>query len=433
MATVIPFRGYRFDPEKVGPIRDVVTPPYDRVSSDVQDACYARSPHNIVRIIKGKAEPGDDGTVNVYTRAAGFLRSWIDEGILVRDPVPALYAYHQAYAFAGRRLIRKGFVALGKLEPEKVHAHEQTLKGPKVDRLKLMRATEANFGHIFMLYRDPERVADRLLAAEIDGAEPEIEATDADGNAHRLWRVDDPGTIAGVQEALADRDLYIADGHHRYETAVTYMGECVANGWRPAAPESFDVRMMALFNVAEPGTSIRPIHRLIHGVAGFDAEAFLAAAAEPFVVERHPSFDAMVSATRAGRDRHTFGCCTAGNYATLRLRDEASIRSLVPRERSDDYARLDVTILHAAILERLLGIDARALEEQRNVTYTVDARAGADAVASGGEQILFVLNPTSADEVIRVADRGERMPQKSTDFYPKLLTGLVLSVMEIEK
>jgi uncharacterized protein (DUF1015 family) len=433
MATVIPFRGYRFDPEKVGPISDVVTPPYDRVYPDVQAACYERSPHNIVRIIKGKAEPGDDETVNVYTRAAGFLRRWIDEGILVRDVEPALYVYHQEYAFDGRRLTRKGVVALGRLEPERVRAHEQTLKGPKEDRLRLMRATEANFGHIFMLYDDPERVADRLLAAKIDGVEPEIEAADADGNAHRIWRVGDPGTIGSVQGALADHDLYIADGHHRYETAVTYMGECVANGWRPAAPESFDVRMMTLFNVAEPGTSIRPIHRLIHGVNGFDAGAFLAAAAEQFVVERHPSLCEMVAATDAGAGGHTFGCFTGGVYATLTLRDVSVMDGLIGGDRSTDYRRLDVTILHAAILERLLGIDAGALEEQRNVTYTVDARAGADAVASGEEQILFVLNPTSAEEVMRVADRGEKMPQKSTDFYPKLLTGLVLSVMEIEK
>ncbi len=433
MATVIPFRGYRFDPEKVGPISDVVAPPYDRVYPDVQAACYARSPHNIVRIIKGKAEPGDDGAANVYTRAAGYLRRWIDGGALVRDPEPSLYAYHQEYSFDGQRLTRKGFVALGKLEPEKVRAHEQTLRGPKEDRLKLMRATEANFGHIFMLYSDPERVADRLLAAAIEGVEPQIEAADADGNAHRVWRVAEPRVIAGVQGALADRDLYIADGHHRYETAVTYMGECVANAWRPAAPESFDVRMMTLFNVAEPGTSIRPIHRLVHGLADFDAAALLDAAAEQFVVERHPSFDAMASATRAGDDRHTFGCFTGGIYATMTLRDVSAADGLIGSERSTDDRRLDVTILHAAILDRLLGIDARALEEQRNVTYTVDARAGADAVASGEEQILFVLNPTSADEVMRVADRGEKMPQKSTDFYPKLLTGLVLSVMEIEK
>jgi len=433
MARIVPFRAVRFDPQVVGSISDVVAPPYDRVYPDVQAACYERSPYNIVRIIKGRAEAGDDGSQNVYTRAAGYLRRWIDEGILIRDDAPALYTYHQEYTFDGERLTRKGVIALGKLELEGVHAHEKTLAGPKEDRLKLMRATEANFGHIFMLYRDSERSADALLAAAIDGVDPLIEATDADGNAHRVWRVADPAVIGTVQRALANCDLYIADGHHRYETATTYLAECVANGWKPAAPESFDVRMMTLFNVAEPGMSIRPIHRLVHGVDGLDGEAFLAAASEQFDVKRHASFEDMASATRAGRECHTFGCYTGGVFATLSLRDVATMDQLVAADRSPDYRRLDVTILHTAILERLLGIDAKALEEQRNITYTVDPPHGIDAVDRGDEQLFLLLNATTADEVIRVADRGEKMPQKSTDFYPKLLTGLVLSVMEIEK
>ena len=429
MAKIIPFRGYRYDPAVVGSISDVVTPPYDRVYPDVQAACYERSAHNIVRIIKGKAEAGDDDSNNAYTRAADALRRWIDDGVLVRDEAPALYVYHQEYTFGGDRLIRKGVIALGNLEPERVHAHERTLKGPKEDRLKLMRATEANFGHIFMLYRDPERAADRLLAAAIEGRRPLIEATDADGNAHRVWRITDPGTIESVQRAVADRDLYIADGHHRYETAVTYMKECVAAGRVPTEPESFDVRMMTLFNVAEPGMSIRPIHRLVHGVDGFDAEDFFVAAAGQFDVERHPSFDEMVQAADAGRARHTIGAYTNGTFATLALRDIAIMDELIGLERSEDYRRLDVTILHAAVLERLLDIGAAALEEQRNVTYTVDAAHGVEAVDRGQEQLFLLLNATAADEVVRVADHGEKMPQKSTDFYPKLLTGLVLSVM----
>jgi len=432
MAKIIPFRAYRFDPAVVGSISDVVAPPYDRVYPDVQAACYERSPHNIVRIIKGKAEAGDDDANNVYTRAADTLREWIDGGVLVRDGAPALYVYHQGYDFDGDRLTRKGVIALGKLEPEKVHAHEKTLKGPKEDRLKLMRATEANFGHIFMLYQDPARTADRLLATAIEGVGPLIEATDTEGNAHRVWRVTDPATIESVQGALADRDLYIADGHHRYETAVNYMKECAAAGRVPTAPESFDVRMMTLFNVAEPGMSIRPIHRLVHGIDGFDPGAFFAAAAVQFDVERHPSFDEMVRATAAGRARHTFGVYAKGTFATLALRDIAVMDQMIGPERSEDYRRLDVTILHAAVLERLLGIDAAALEEQRNVTYTVDAARGVEAVGRGEEQLLLFLNATVAAEVVRVADHGEKMPQKSTDFYPKLLTGLVLSKMAID-
>jgi len=433
MAQIAPFRGYRYDPERVGRITDVVTPPYDRVYPEIQAACCERSPYNIVRIIKGKADPGDNEADNVYTRAAESLRRWICDGILVRDGEPALYVYHQEYSFEGQRLTRKGVVALGVVEPEKVHGHEKTLKGPKEDRLKLMRATEANFGHIFMLYSDPKRAADGVLASAIDGVEPLIEATDDDGNAHRVWRVGDPSVIERVQKALSDRDLYIADGHHRYETAVTYMAECVENGWRPAAPESFNVRMMTLFNVAEPGMSIRPIHRLIHGLVDFESTAFLAAAAEQFVVERHPSFDSLATATQAGRERHTFGCYTGGTFTTLTLRDVSIMDELIGTDRSTDFRQLDVAILHAAILEQLLGIDARALEEQRNVTYTVDAAKGIEAVEKGQEQLFFFLNATAADEVIRVADHSEKMPQKSTDFYPKLLTGLVLSVMEIEK
>ena len=433
MAQIIPFRGYRYNQEKINDPTDVVTPPYDRVYPDVQAACYARHPNNIVRIIKGKPESSDDPSANVYTRAAEYLATWIDEGILVRDGDPGLYVYHQQYSFAGERLVRKGIIALGKLEPEKVHAHERTLKGPKEDRLKLMRATEANFGHIFMLYADPQRTADRLVNGAIEQASPIVVAKDADGNEHRVWRITAVPTIEAVQTSLHDRDLYIADGHHRYETAVNYMRECQEKGWRPAAPESFDVRMMTLFNVSEPGMSIRPIHRLVHGLDAFGAEAFLTKASENFVVSRYESLEAMTDAVAAGRERHTFGCYAGDIYAALELRDECLMDRLIDGDWSADYRRLDVSILHAAILEKLLGIGAKELEEETNITYTVEPAKGVAAVDDGKEQMFLFLNATSAEEVVRVADHGEKMPQKSTDFYPKLLTGLVLSKMEIDK
>jgi len=433
VAEILPFRGYRYDERVVGAITDVVAPPYDRVYPDVQRACYERSPHNIVRIIKGIEEAGDDATANVYTRAAEFLGNWIEQGVLKRDAEPALYAYHQTYAFGGETLTRKGVIALGRLEPEKVHAHERTLRGPREDRLKLIRATEANFGHIFMLYADPTRTADAAVDRAIEGRSPTVAAKDADGNDHRIWAITDGETVATVQRALADKDLYIADGHHRYETAVNYLRECETAGWQPAAPESFDVRMMTLFNVEEPGMSIRPIHRLVHGVEAFDFTGFLQRAETQFVVDRYSSLCDLMKATGEGAASHTFGCATGAGFATLTLRSEIDPKTLVPSDRSEDYAQLDVSILHSAILDRLLGIDARALEEQTNVTYTVDAAAGLAKVESGDEQMLLVLNATSAGEVVRVADHGEKMPQKSTDFYPKLLTGLVLTVMEIDK
>jgi len=433
LAQIIPFRGFRYNPAIVGEISDVVAPPYDRVYPDVQETCYQRSPYNIVRIIKGLAEKNDSQGNGVYARAAEYLGEWIGKEVLIRETEPALYAYHQTYSFEGESLTRKGVVALGKLEPERVHAHEKTLKGPKEDRLNLMRATEANFGHIFMLYDDPTRAAEKALQAIVENEAPLIEAEDADGNGHQVWRITGEAVIGAIQAALADKDLYIADGHHRYETAVNFMNECEEQSWQPAAPESFDVRMMTLFNVSEPGMSIRPIHRLVHGIDGFDAASFFRAAAECFTVETHDSLETMVLATRNGRQRHTFGCVAGDFFVTLTLKDETFMQELISSDRSEDYMRLDVTILHAAVLDRLLGIDAQALEEQRNVTYAVDAEKAVSLLKSGEEQLLFYLNATSPDEVIRVADHNEKMPQKSTDFYPKLLTGLVLTKMEIAK
>lgn len=431
MAKFIPFRGIRYNPDKIRDLSAVVTQPYDRIGESEQKTYYARSPYNVVRITKGKTYPDDDGE-NVYTRAAGYFDEWLIDEIFIRDETPSLYVYHQEYTFSGERLTRKGVIGLAKLEPAKVHAHERTLKGPKEDRLRLLRATEANFGHIFMLYSDPTRAVDKALEAAIAGKTQTMVANDDFDNRHLVWRISDRAVIATVQKTLADKDLYIADGHHRYETAVNFMRECQERGWKPAAPESFDVRMMTLFNIDAPGMTIRPIHRMVHGVSDFDPEGFLARAKENFVVVRHRSFAAMEEATKAGRDRHTFGCYTGGIFSTLTLQDERVMDQLIARG-SSDWKRLDVSILHAAILEPLLGIDARALEEEQSITYTVDANRGVKMVKEGKEQLFFLLNPTTPDQVRRVADRGEKMPQKSTDFYPKLLTGLVLAKMEIQK
>jgi uncharacterized protein (DUF1015 family) len=284
-----------------------------------------------------------------------------------------------------------------------------------------------------MLYDDPSRTTEVVLRKIVENEKPLIEAKDGDDNSHQVWRITEPGVIVAIQASLADKDLYIADGHHRYETAVNFMNECQANAWQAAAPESFDVRMMTLFNVAEPGMSIRPIHRLVHGISEFNAEVFLTTAAEHFRVEKHDGVDAMMEAVRVGRQQHTVGCVAGDSMVTMTLMDIAIMNELIEADRSEDYKQLDVTILHAAILDRLLGIDAQALEEQRNVTYTVDADQGVAMVKAGTEQVFFYLNATSPEEVVRVADHNEKMPQKSTDFYPKLLTGLVLTKMEIAR
>ncbi len=433
MAHVIPFRGVRYNPRIVSDMSDVVAPPYDRVYPDVQEACLARHPNNIVRIIKGQATPSDNDTENVYSRAAASLSSWLQQGVLIRDETPAIYAYHQEYTFEGQTFTRKGIIALGQLEPEKVHAHEKTLRGPKEDRLRLMKATEANFGHIFMLYSDPDRSADRAAESAICGQAPLIQARDGDGNLHQVWSITSTETIRVVQEALLSRELYIADGHHRYETAVNYMRECQAKGWRPAAPESFDSRMMTLFNIDEPGMTIRPIHRLVHGVSSEKIRLFFDHAAARFTVIDTSNRDEAMKVLSDHRDAHAFACFTEDRWAVLALPDGADVASVVPGTASLDYKALDVSILHAAVLDDLLGIDAKALEEQTHLTYTVDPADGEARVAQGTEQMLILLNATSPEQVRGIADHGEKMPQKSTDFYPKLLTGLVLSKMEIQR
>ena len=434
MSEIIPFRGFRYDLAQVKDLSLVVTQPYDRISDEDQRVYYGRSPYNLVRLEKGRRKPEDNGE-NVYTRAGALLSEWVRKGILKRDETPSLYVYHQEYEFRGERLVRKGVITLGKLEPEKVHAHERTLKGPKEDRLRLMRATETNFGHIFMLYSDRTRRADQALEGAIAGKPPTAEAQDEFGNRHLVWQVTDAGVIREVQSALADKDLYIADGHHRYETAVNFMHECEEKGWRPAAPESFNARMMTLFNLDSPGMTIRPWHRLVHGLSGFEAGALLGQVEKDFEVVRHASLEAVEKALQAGRKRHTFGFYAGGAFATLTLRDERLrlMDQLLSGGQSSDWKRLDVSILHTALLERYLGIDAKALEEERNVTYTGDPRDAVAKVDSAKEQALFLVNPTSPEEVRRVADHGEKMPQKSTDFYPKLLSGLVIHKMEIRK
>ncbi|MBN1857703.1 DUF1015 domain-containing protein [Candidatus Bipolaricaulota bacterium] len=433
MAQIIPFRGIRYSPEFVADISDVVAPPYDRVYPDVQDACYDRHPNNIVRIIKGRAEPTDNDGNNVYTRAATYLRTWLERGVLIRDKVPTIYAYNQTYSFSGKTFTRKGVIALGRLEPDRVHAHEKTLRGPKEDRLRLMRATEANFGHIFMLYSDPERIADIAVTQAIHGCPPLMEAHDADGNLHQVWGITSPEVIGTVQEAMSARELYIADGHHRYETAVTYMDECTQRGWKPAAPESFDVRMMTLFNIDEPGMTIRPIHRLVHALPPERVLSFFERASEHFTLVEVADRDAALAALAANRSKHAFACFAGGRWAVLVLPDGTDIEAIVSGAASAEYKSLDVSILHAAVLDNLLGIDAAALEEQTHLTYTVDSADGEAQVRGGSEQLLILLNPTTPGQVRRIADFGEKMPQKSTDFYPKLLTGLVLSKMEIDR
>jgi len=432
MANIYPFRGVRYNTGLVGDLSRVVTQPYDRIGPKEEEEYKRRSPYNIVRVIGGKVPPKDDAE---YTRRAQVFREWLSEGALVRDPEPALYAYYQKFEWQGQVHTRKGLVALLDLRGSSVKAHEKTLKGPKEDRLKLLRATEANFGHIFMLYEDPSRRASGAADERVSGRAPEMEAVDDFGNRHLLWRITDEEPIRVAEEVLAELPVFIADGHHRFETAVTFMQECLAKGWRPVGVETFTSRMVTLVNTAEPGLVIRPIHRIIRSLEGFDPDRLLKLLEGDFRVEPLSSPEEAQKRLAEGLGvEHVFVVCLpGGRFYAISLREEEKIPELVPGGKSLAWKSLDVSILHKAVLERILSIDEEKLAAGTHVSYTPYRDKAVEAVEQGEGQLAILLNPTRVEEVMAVAGQGERMPQKSTDFYPKLLTGLVAMRMEIEK
>lgn len=433
-----PFRGYRYDVAVVGDTGACVAPPYDVIDQADQRRLYSRSPYNIVRVDKGLPEADDNERENVYTRAGGVLREFIRTGALKRDPVETVYAYVQDFELGGVRRRRSGFVALGKLEPYggSILPHEQTLSGPKADRLKLLRATHSQIGQVFLLYDDPARTIDGLLAEAAQGKEL-VRHVDESGVVHRLYAITRSKAVETIRQTLRDKTGFIADGHHRYETALAYGQETRqdAAGWQ----------MMTFVNTYNEGLAVLPTHRLIHGVAGFDCTQLLGRLHEQFDVVRLGFADEMGKRGREEelfdrlrlereRGQHAVGMYFAdGAFYVATLREEAAMDAAAG-DHGAAWRRLDVAILHRLVLEKLLGIDAAALAAERHVEYIKDlgeARGRAIAKVDAGEgQAVFFLNPTPPAEVEAVARAGERMPQKSTFFYPKVFSGLVVHVLD---
>jgi uncharacterized protein (DUF1015 family) len=406
MARVFPFRPYRYA-AGAGPLDRLVTQPYDKISPAMRERYLSLSPYNLVRIILGEKQPGDGPDSNVYTRAAAHLEDWIAGGILAQDAEPAFYAYFQEFSvpdLAGT-LVRKGFIGLGAVEDYSagvVHRHEQTLKGPKQDRMELLRHTRAHFGQIFMLYPDPALAIDKLLD-EAAALPPTADVTDEYEVRHRVWRIADPAAVEQIGQLMADRKLLIADGHHRYETALAFSRE-------NAGLAGADRVMMTFVNMHSPGLRILATHRLVNGLAGFDGAALVArlgASAVP--LERLRS----LFATPAP-DRLRLGIVLAG----------ADGAYLVDRARRPED--LDVRFLHDEILAGALGIGEQDVREERYLRYVRGLDAAVERVNAGEAQAAFLLEPTTVEQVAGVAFSGGVMPQKSTDFYPKLLSGLTI-------
>jgi uncharacterized protein (DUF1015 family) len=441
MAQIYPFRAWRYNPASVR-LDDVVTQPYDKISPAMQQAYYQRSPFNLVRIILGLPELFDaERNESVYTRAARDLKAWREQGILIQEKTPCVFAYSQRFQVPGSDVVkeRRGFIALGKLHDyseQVVFRHEQTLSKPKSDRLNLLKATHAHFGQIFMLYSDPAASVEQIL---FDGAGPaDAEVTDEYGVLHRVWRVNDPAAIRLLTTAMADKKLIIADGHHRYETALAYSKEhahespakaesSVVQLPHPAYPEA--AVMMTFVNMDSDGLVILPTHRVVHSLEGFDPGKFASAANEYFCVEALPEAEAgdhiQILKRQTGA---AFVAVTRTGPFLLRSRPEAMtavLSGLPERQR-----QLDLSHLHSVVLDRLLGLDAEKVREQTNLRYLRDAGEAVEQIRRGEADIAFLTNPVTMEQLKEVAFAGEVMPQKSTDFYPKLLSGLAIYALE---
>ncbi len=433
MALLYPFQGIRYNPEVARDLNLVVTQPYDKTTPSMQDAYYLRSPYNAVRITLNLEKRGNPETD--YAVAGATFKQWLDYGVLIRDPTPAIYAYYQQYTMEGRVTLRKGFIALLDLKDfgSAILPHELTLAAPKQDRLRLIRSLEGNEDLIYMLYSDAERTVNRIMDRSVAGRQPEIEVRDEYETIHRVWAITDRAAMKGIGDAMLPLNLFIADGHHRFETSVNFMKECEQKGWKPAGPASFDKRMVTCFNSAE-GATILPTHRLIRDLAGFDTAAFLNRIQKHFHVEPAPAPEDLWEKMKQGIHEKVYGFYPAGqkNFFLLRLRKEA-FEDPVLMKHGEAYRDLDISILHALLLDDYLGIDEGRLAAQSNLDYARDREFCIRQVDEGKYQAVFFLNPTTAGQMMRVASLGERMPQKSTDFFPKLLTGLLFLRMQIEK
>lgn len=446
MAKVFPFRGFRYNLEKIEDLSKVVAPPYDVISPEAQERYYQRHPYNVIRLILGKEHPGDNPSDNRYTRAARDFKRWQEEGVLVRDERPTLYIYEQAFTLKrGEKRRRKGLIALVRLEGFArgvVLPHEWTHAKPKWDRLELMRACYANPCPIFSFYSEGCEVIPGILDSTMSYG-PAVEIRDEDGVEHRLWLLQDPEKISLVSQDMVNKQVFIADGHHRYETALAFRHELWLKD--PDSPDkkgqkAYNFIMMMLVDIADEGLAILPTHRLVRGLEPLEMESLLSRFGLHFQVEPRQlprgreveELGIIMEEMQArGNKGHVFGMYGGGqDFYFLTLKDERVLEKLIDVPRSFTNKRLDVTILHSLIIDGLLGISAEEAEREEKLAYTRDEGEAFQRVQEGKYQLALFLNPTKLEEVRQVASAMERMPQKSTFFYPKLITGLVINPID---
>jgi uncharacterized protein (DUF1015 family) len=434
MPEIQAFRGLRYNLAMVGSLSDCIAPPYDVVASDLQDHLYNLSPFNFLRLELNKSEPSDDNSNNVYTRAARVFRTWRNEGILQTEPDPAIYVYHQEFDYRGHTFVRKGFMACVRLKrfgEGNIYPHEETHAKAKDDRLKLTRATQANLSQVFGLYPDPENDVQAILESEISGVHG-LEATDHLGVVHKVWPITDINVIAQVSGMISAKDMFIADGHHLYETACNYRDELAAKGELPSDhPANFVLTMLVGMN--EPGLLVLPTHRLLDGIP------------ELTTAELHEKLSLYFDCDLVAKGAESAGSVWAelerldeqqimalyskasNEWTRLTCKPEAMKRmEMLAPNQSEDWRGLGVAILHKLILDDLLGLKGHSVPTYVHLVQEVIDGLNGKLQSQSGYSLAALVMPASIDNIHDVSIHQERMPAKSTYFFPKLVSGLVV-------
>ena len=421
MALIKPFRAYIYNQAKIKSLSHVICPPYDIISSRKQEYFHDLDAHNFIHMDLGKDIPGDDK----YLRAANYFQQWIKDEVLVRDTQPAIYFYSHQYWVNREKKVRLGFLALLKLQEHKhsVFGHEHTRLEPKEDRLKLIREVKANLSPIFVVFADKKRLVNQLWNNYVQNIKPFVDIADEDGNVHKVWRISDEKTLDKVRSLMETESMFIADGHHRYEVSCTYRDEMKKIMPSFTGEEPFNYTLTYFTNIDPAGLTILPIHRLVKLDQALDIDAFTLALGDYFNVDEQKDkrkFFFMLE--KAGVAEHAIGMYYAKRYWLLRLKNVKVVDKLIA-DKPQEYRRLDVSILNAFVLSRIIKGE---LVENKAVSFIPDKDDLIEAVDGDETKIAFFLNPTKIEQIVSIALAGEKMPPKSTYFFPKPVSGLVI-------
>lgn len=425
MAKIAPFNAFIYNQDKLKDLSKVVCPPYDVISTVQQHSFLDSSPYNFIHILLGKDVPGDDK----YQKAGRYFKDWINEKILVRDEKPAVYFYKQEYNLKGEKRQRLGFIALLRLEEKNscVFGHEHTRLEPKEDRLMLLRQVKANLSPIFAIFSDQHRIIQQTYQKHIQNKKPFIDVVDNENITHKVWRLDSPDIVTGIQHKMKDEVIFIADGHHRYEVACTYREEINKKSGGLTGEEGINYILAYFTNTDLRGLTIMPIHRLVKLDLGFDLDKFKTSVSEHFDIEQikdKTKFFFLMQ--KAGSAEHVIGMYREKKFWLLRLKNIRILDKIIA-DKQKEYRSLDVSILNYMILNRALGLD---IENKERIVFNHNPDELIEQVDKQNRAIAFFLNPAKTQQIMSIALTGEKMPSKSTYFYPKVLSGLVINKLE---